>query len=360
LVEPTKHGSFLVGELTEGCRLCTRGAKLVLFATALCKRKCYYCPISPERKGSDVSYANERPVKADADVLEEAHLMGALGTGITGGDPLLLPERTLRFLGLIRSEVGTDHHVHLYTARARIGVGLLSSLRDEGLDELRFHATGAHRAAMAKAARLGFCTGVEIPAIPGKREQMESVAVMADECGCEFLNLNELEVCGTTAAAFRRRGMRLVGDDSMAVAGSLNTALEVARFCEDNTSLNVHVCPSRLKDGVQLRNRLGRIAERVRKPYESIDEDNLLVKTVLTPRRVVSARALQRITLRLRETLSVDDELLVYAEDRNRIETMPELAEELVDLVVGGDMEVALTEEYPTWDRLETERRVLN
>ncbi len=360
LVKRTRYGSYLVGDLPEGCRLCTMGAKLVLFVTGLCGRRCFYCPLSPERKGRDVVYANERPVRLRSDILEEAHLMDALGTGMTGGDPLTKPARTLRFLALMKSEFGPEHHVHLYTAQSRISRALLASLRRRGLDELRFHATRAHRASIQRAAGTGITTGVEIPALPERVEQMKAIATMADSAGCRFMNLNELEMCQSTSEAFRKRGLRLVSDVSMAVAGSIEAALEVAEFCEENTSLNVHVCPSRLKDAVQLKNRLGRMARGVRRPYECIDEDNLLVKTTLTPRVPMSARQMEELAERLRNDLRIDPELLVYNRRLNRIETLPELGKRIARLVDAREIEVALTEEYPTWDRLQTEKRPLN
>jgi hypothetical protein len=146
----------------------------------------------------------------------------------------------------------------------------------------------------------------------------------------------------------------------MAVRESLEAALEVAEYCEQKTALDVHVCPSTLKDRVQLRNRLGRIAQRVRRPYELIDEDNLLVKCVITPRVNASLELLRAVAAELRNQLALPPDLLVLNEGRARIETLPELGERLVKLVHAGDLEVALTEEYPTWDRLETERRPLN
>jgi len=50
------------------------------------------------------------------------------------------------------------------------------------------------------------------------------------------------------------------------VKGSEELALRVLGWASENTRLNLHYCPSRLKDGVQLKNRLKRRARRVASP----------------------------------------------------------------------------------------------
>jgi hypothetical protein len=358
MVELTRYGSYLVGNMPGGCVQCTRGEKLVLFVTGLCSRACYYCPLSPERRGRDVTFANERPVNADSDIIEEARLMDARGTGMTGGDPLHVPQRSIEYLSLLKSEFGDDHHVHLYTAMDRIETAVLKKLHSGGLDELRFHARRSHQAVIRRAGEIGLNVGVEIPSLPDRLEEMKAIALMADRCGCGFMNINELEMCATTADAFRERGLRLVDDESMAVEGSLEVAVKVAEFCENETSLNVHVCPSSLKDRFQLRNRLGRIAENVRRPYEMIDEDNLLVRATITQR---SGRSdLSEVARRLRNELHLSEEMIVHDHGEESIEAPAWAAKEIVELVDPDDLEVALVEEYPSWDRLRTERRTLN
>ncbi len=91
---------------------------MVLFVTGRCNRTCWYCPLSKERKGQDVIFANERPVSSREDILEEAVAMSALGTGITGGEPLLVPERVAEFSRLLKERFGPEHHIHLYTGLA--------------------------------------------------------------------------------------------------------------------------------------------------------------------------------------------------------------------------------------------------
>ncbi len=61
---------------------------MVLFVTGRCDRSCWYCPLSRERKGTNTVFANEHPVDIPSQILEEAENMSALGTGITGGEPL--------------------------------------------------------------------------------------------------------------------------------------------------------------------------------------------------------------------------------------------------------------------------------
>ena len=90
-------------KLPKGCRQCVRGEKLVLFITGICNNNCYYCPLSEKRKNKDVIYANERLINSIEEAIEEAKLCSSKGVGITGGNPLLKIDRTVKFLKALKS-----------------------------------------------------------------------------------------------------------------------------------------------------------------------------------------------------------------------------------------------------------------
>jgi len=77
-----------------------------------------YCPLSGERKGTDSVYANDRPVDVPSQILEEAKCMSALGTGITGGEPLLCLDAVTGYCHLLKNHFGQDHqHPSLHSKK---------------------------------------------------------------------------------------------------------------------------------------------------------------------------------------------------------------------------------------------------
>jgi hypothetical protein len=263
---------------SKGCELCQLGAKMVLFVTGLCYRGCYYCPLSDHRKGTDAVYANERLVRNDADVLEEARSMDALGTGITGGEPLLKLNRVLDYIRLLKSEFGSEHHIHLYSALAPPDC-TLDALACAGLDEIRFHppleewdtfSSSRYCEALKYAKKLGLHAGVEIPAIKPVPVIVEALKNLGG-----FLNLNELEFSETNYDAMTSKGF-IPLKTGYAAFGSREIALEIV-----SDELPIYFCSSSSKDRVQLRERLKRKARRIARPFDEVTDDGTLVFGVL-------------------------------------------------------------------------------
>jgi pyruvate formate-lyase activating enzyme-like uncharacterized protein len=342
----TSADSLLLGRMPRGCQLCIRGAKLVLFVTGLCKRGCFYCPLSEKRRNKDRVYANERPVKSNKDIFDEGRLIDALGTGVTGGDPSIRFKRVLRYIILLKQKFGKNHHIHMYCC-SKLPSKQLRELKKAGLDEIRFHTWSVEPVKAALKADLR--TGVEIPAIPGEFKRTRKLLKELDSIGCDFVNMNEFEFSDTNLAAMKARGFKIKSDVSMGVKGSEEMAIKLMRWAARNTHLNIHYCPSSLKDRVQLRNRLKRRARNVAKPFEEITDEGLLIKGViygLPKSKLDTVRKLLIFKYR------APSKLVFIDREKNRIELPSHVAEKLAKLEPA--LNFALVEEYPTYDRLET------
>ncbi len=345
------NGSFVRGAMPISCVMCQQGAKMVLLVTGKCSHSCYYCPLSSAKKGRDVTYADELPVKSDDDVIFEARAIGARGTGITGGDPLLALGRTIHYIELLKSEFGLKHNIHLYTATpdpAKIG-----KLANAGLDEIRFHPHPDTWAsplpdfgkAIKTALDSGMRAGLEIPAMPGMENEMIALARQMNGEGAEFINLNELEFSESNWLQLRAHGFKVKDDVSSAVAGSMGAAARVAEALQKD--MIVHYCSSSFKDGTQLRNRLMRRAGNTATGLEIITDEATFLKGVIeTPEP-------EMLVAHLKRRYGIPGELVRFDAPKNRIEIAAWVLEELPAGVPGRKFMVW---EYPTADRLEVER----
>ena len=251
---------------------------MVLFITGVCRRTCWYCPLSGERKGHDNIYANERQVQSPEEAIEVARRMSALGTSITGGEPLERLERVVSYCHSLKKEFGKDHYIHLYTGRAPDDQ-TLNTLRG-AIDEIRLHPpyeaweciTESEYYKSARTAKgLGFTTGFEVPALPDI-ELLEPVLPLLD-----FLNINELEWGGYNAAEMRKRGY--IPEDGLhnAVLGARDWTRKISK------EPRVHFCSSSFKDSVQLRRRLIRVARNTARPFDHVTRDGTIVYGSIEP-----------------------------------------------------------------------------
>lgn len=362
-IKPLEGGSLLVGTLPKGCKLCTKGSKMVLFVTGLCDSACYYCPLSEDKAGHDTTFADEMPVSGPEDILFEAEAIRGEGAGISGGDPLCRLQRTTDSIRLLKSHFGTNFHTHLYTSQATVSQDTLNELKEAGLDEIRFHPQGSDWSGIERAISTGFAVGIEVPSIPGKADSLKETALRAEALGVSFLNINELEASETNFEQLTKMGMRLTDIDSASIAGSADTALEVLEWGVDSLSrLGLHFCSARFKDSVQLRNRLERRLEETIREFEERDEtDPLVIIGVIRGKsgRALTSKQIVQLFQTLRHQLGVPADLLNVDEIRNRIEIAPWILEDIHEQIPSllefyESVEMGIAYEYPTYDRLQT------
>ena len=341
-----------MGRLPEGCRLCMRGAKLVLLVTGLCTKGCYYCPLSDERRGVDVVYANEVRVTREEQALREARMIDAEGMGVTGGEPLLVLERTIRYIRLFKREFGDRFHIHLYTALEPLPTEELEKMLQAGLDELRLHrfTAGPDLPQLRRLTKGTAKLGVEIPSIPGHLDQMKKLLLQLEAARINFVNINEMEFSPSNAAELRRRGFVLDPDSVAAVQDSEDEAIKLLEWAAEHTTLNVHYCPIALKDGAQLRNRFLRRARHVARPFERISKEGLLVKGTITPPQETS---LTQAAILLRRQFHIPEDQLWINVSRGQLETSVAQARRLARRLNELGYRVGIVEEHPTDSRLQ-------
>jgi len=259
-----------------GCMFCQQGAKMVLFITGVCRRTCWYCPLSRKRKGQDRVYANEKEISSPEEAVRIAQRMSALGTGITGGEPLDRMDRVIEFARVLKQSFGEEHHIHLYTGLApgeedlQKLAGLIDEIRMHPPPECWDHIRETDYIRAVRCARkIGFSVGFEVPSLPEVGRLEEALSDL------DFLTINELEWGDTNADEMRLRKYHPEDSVHNAVSGSREWASGISRHAR------VRFCSSQFKDSVQLRKRFIRIARNTARRFDEISGDGTVIYGVI-------------------------------------------------------------------------------
>ncbi|MDP3640020.1 MAG: radical SAM protein [Nanoarchaeota archaeon] len=374
MITGNPYYSYNLSELPLGCQYCVRGEKLVLFVTGLCPRRCYFCPVSDQKYGKDVTFANERPVEQQEDVLEEAEAMSAKGTGITGGDPFVKVERTAEYIKKLKKKYGKEFHAHLYTSLNLVTKEKLQLLAAAGLDEIRFHLDLDSETLWPKleiARSFSWDIGVELPLLPNKEEAIkEAIAFMQDKA--DFLVLNELEVADTSQSQLLKMGYTTKHSLSYAVKGSVESGLRLLESVREKyPQFKVHLCTAKLKDAVQLTNRLKREAQGVKRPFDIVSKEGLLTRGALYLPELVPGfgyrekialankerlcLTLEQVKKAVQEKLQLQEKELFLDKKKPRLLLAAKLVRKHKKRLQTLGVIPAIVKEYPTADQLEIE-----
>jgi hypothetical protein len=385
-MEKTKYYSWKNNALTNGCKQCILGRKLVVFVTGVCPRNCFYCPLSEQKENKDVIFANERKLLNENEVnalIEEAKSCKAKGAGFTGGDPLVKIERTTRYIKLLKKEFGKKFHVHLYTITESLTSERLKMLEDSGLDELRLHPDFTNEFYWNKidllynkdsSRKYSFDIGVEIPSIPGYDDATKKLIDYFIP-RIDFLNINELEISDTNSCELVDRDFHTKNNLSYGVKGSEDLALKLLKYCiKTYPKKSVHYCTCKLKDGVQLKERLRLRASNTRKIFDIVTEDGTLVrgiiylsvlkpsfgyKTIIENILPLEHKKFLKELLKIRDDLieefGIPKNMIIIDEQKLRILTNVGVVEKLSKTLHSRGLIPAIVEQYPTWDQMEVD-----
>jgi pyruvate formate-lyase activating enzyme-like uncharacterized protein len=270
--------------IPKGCQQCLKGQKAVLFLNGLCQNPehCWwYCPISEERKGKNFTYINELKITNNSQLLDELNLVQAKGLSITGGDPLFNEnlEKTIEYIKFIKSKKGKKFHIHLYTNGIRFNESIAHKLANAGLDEIRFNPSKQNWSAIEYALNKKMSVGAEVPLIPLKEyvNALEDFIYYLDNVGANFINLNEFEYCFSNSQLLKERGFKLKKGTIASVENSEEMGIDLIKRISNKVSLKIHFCTIIAKDYWQLKERYKRRAKAIKKSYEEINEEGLIM-----------------------------------------------------------------------------------
>lgn len=233
--------------LPPGCRSCVSGKGTNLFVTGLCTRDCFFCFNQKPRK--DETVVHGIPVDDPSEAPAIVTRYGLRSVGLSGGEPLLRPERVLALLAALKG-MPDPPRVDLYTNGDLATDEVLLALRRGGLDAIRFDlAARDYDASPVRRARRFFDeVAVEIPVVPEHAERLREMVLELDRLAVPFLNIHELFVCAENGARVTAEGQAALSEDSphllwRPTADSGVAALELLLFALKHTkSLSVYYC----------------------------------------------------------------------------------------------------------------------
>lgn len=271
-----KENKIYLGKLSPGCLLCGKGNWSCLFINGLCNANCFFCP-------QDRTIKRERPPMEENQIVFDnpqayvAYLrqFNFRGMSFSGGETILVLEKVLLYIRLIRKELGKHLYVWLYTNGKLIDKNVLIELKKAGLDEIRFDIKADdYNLGKVKLARdyIGKVT-VEIPAIPEdlgllKKRLRDMVKIKID-----YLNIHQLFATQNNYSNFIKRNYTFLHHPYVPVLDSELTALKLIKYISDkHIKLSVQYCSQAYKTAFQKSAARKRAAYFVKKDYEGLTD----------------------------------------------------------------------------------------
>ena len=231
------------GELSPGCRHCSGGTWSCLFINNRCNAACFFCPAPQEVDGMPSTSALTFATPGEyADYCAET---GVRGISISGGEPLLSPDRTLAYLRECKKRFGDGCHFWLYTNGTLVDSDTFRRLADEGLDEIRFNiiARDYRTDMVGLAAKSIPVVTVEIPAVPEDSSLLRRAMHEMASAGAKHLNLHQIRCTPYNCRNLIERDYTFLHGPHASVLESELAALDAMAFAADNRlPLPVNYC----------------------------------------------------------------------------------------------------------------------
>ena len=259
------------GHLSPACVECTGVDGSETFSTTFkCHRDCYFCF---NRNQADYERFFREGCPWEEGLERSAAENERLACiGLTGGEPLLDVDDSIRFLEAAKEKF-PNAHLRMYTSGDLLTEEAAVRLRDAGLDEIRFSVKDDDPPRMQQkvidAIRLAKrhipSVMAEMPVIPGAEEHMKDLLRAFDEAGVEGINLLEFCFPFCNWEEFERRGFKLKRppfevmydygySGGLAVSGSEELILSLMVWAlDEGLGLGLHYCSLENKHRSEIR-----------------------------------------------------------------------------------------------------------
>jgi pyruvate formate-lyase activating enzyme-like uncharacterized protein len=252
--------SVSLNRISPSCVACQTGiGSSTFFVSLKCHRDCFYC-FNPNQENYEYYREHTRDMVVELDELRKTNpRMGHLA--LTGGEPLLFKNETLRFFEHAR-DLYPNVYTRLYTSGDHIDREILEALKNAGLNEIRFsirmhdlakgHRYTCDRIALAREYIPSVM--VEMPVLPNTLEEMKVVLRELDALGVFGINLLEFCFPLHNVEEYREKGYKVKARPfhilydywyagGLPIAGSEAVCLELVAFArEAKLKLGVHYC----------------------------------------------------------------------------------------------------------------------
>ena len=262
--------SVVINAISPSCEHCHTGMGSATYILTLkCNRDCFFCT-----NKNQADYAEG--VNKVYDIISEfkTHLgyyKKMKSVGITGGEPLLYPDKCIEFLKEVKKSDKTIQ-TRIYTNGDLVTEEIMQSLKDAGLDEIRFglkpDENGKEKQKsldnLALAVKYIKRTMVEMPLMLGKVKEMEELMMTLDKIGIFGINVLEFLYPYVHPDEYKNKGYEVskrpykvlypyTYAGGVPIAQSNIECLEVMLYClEHNVKMGMHYCSLENKLTAQL------------------------------------------------------------------------------------------------------------
>lgn len=287
--------SISYGWLSPACVECTGTGGSETFSTSFkCHRDCYFC-FNYNLPDYERYVREGCPWEQELSAAHEKTKGKLAVIGLTGGEPLLNLDDSVRFLTRAR-DLFPHAHLRMYTSGDLLTEEGARRLRDAGLQEIRFSVKQDDSAKlhervldrMELARKFIPDVVVEMPIVPGTEQEMHTLMRRFDGIGITGMNLLEFCFPFHSWDEFEKRGFKLKNppfpvmydygySGGLAVAGSEELACALMLYgIREGFSFGMHYCSLENKHRSEMRQRNGFVG--TSNPCFSFDEGDFFIK----------------------------------------------------------------------------------